>query len=122
MRWPDTGDADFVREGQVRLSEQLPRPPRVWLYASFATHPGGGNPAGVVASAEPIPAPAAQSLAALLSVPATGFVLIHEAAAAGSASARFFTPHREIDACGHVTIAPRPRWPTAGSGGGAAIP
>jgi len=89
----------------VRLSEQVALRPRVWLYASFPTHLGGGNPAGVVGVAEPIPAAAAQSLAALLSVPTTGFVLIDEAAAAGSASVRFFTPQREIDACGHVTIA-----------------
>lgn len=87
------------------LSGQVPLRPRVWLYASFATHPGGGNAAGVVASAEPVPAWAAQSVAALLCVPTTGFVVIDEDAAAGSADVRFFTPEREIDACGHVTIA-----------------
>jgi len=106
-QWPDgtSAGSGFVREAQVRLSEQVALRPRVWLYASFPTHLGGGNPAGVVGVAEPIPAAAAQSLAALLSVPTTGFVLIDEAAAAGSASVRFFTPQREIDACGHVTIA-----------------
>ncbi len=89
----------------MSLSQQVSFTPRVWLYASFATDLGGGNPAGVVASAEPITTRTAQSVAALLSVPTTGFVVIDEAAARGSASVRFFTPEREIDACGHVTIA-----------------
>jgi trans-2,3-dihydro-3-hydroxyanthranilate isomerase len=79
--------------------------PHVWIYSSFATGRGGGNPAGVVASPEPISTQTAQSIAAVLSVPTTGFVLLDDAAANGSASARFFTPEKEIGACGHVTIA-----------------
>jgi trans-2,3-dihydro-3-hydroxyanthranilate isomerase len=79
--------------------------PNVWVYASFAAGPDGGNPAGVVASPEPIATRTAQSLAAVLSVPTTGFVLLDDAAANGSASVRFFTPDQEIDACGHVTVA-----------------
>lgn len=43
---------------------------------------------------------------AVLSVPTTGFAVAAEAGAgSGSVRARFFTPRREIDACGHVTIA-----------------
>jgi PhzF family phenazine biosynthesis protein len=78
---------------------------RVWLYASFARDLDGGNPAGVVLSSEAIPTRTAQSLAKVLSVPTTGFAVLDKPAAAGSASVRFFTPQREIDACGHVTIA-----------------
>jgi PhzF family phenazine biosynthesis protein len=79
--------------------------PRFWLYTSFATGLSGGNPAGVVASPEPIKTQTAQSLAELIAVPTTGFVYLDEGAAEGSASVRFFTPEREIDACGHVTVA-----------------
>src|SRR5205823_1377048 len=82
------------------------RLPVVWLYASFADGIDGGNPAGVVASAEPIDGRLAQSLAAVMSVPTTGFAVVEPGAAAGSpVDVRFFTPEREIDACGHVTIA-----------------
>jgi PhzF family phenazine biosynthesis protein len=79
--------------------------PRFWLYTSFATSLSGGNPAGVVVSPEPIETQIAQSFAGLIAVPTTGFVHLDQAAAKGSASVRFFTPEREIDACGHVTIA-----------------
>jgi PhzF family phenazine biosynthesis protein len=79
--------------------------PRAWIYASFAASRAGGNPAGVVVSAQPISTGAAQSLAAVLSVPTTGFVVADLAAAEGTVSVRFFTPQQEIAACGHVTIA-----------------
>jgi trans-2,3-dihydro-3-hydroxyanthranilate isomerase len=78
---------------------------RVWIYASFSSGFAGGNPAGVVASPQPISTQTAQSLAAVLSVPTTGFVILDEAVANGSAKVRFFTPEKEIGACGHVTIA-----------------
>jgi PhzF family phenazine biosynthesis protein len=80
-------------------------PPRVWLYASFASTLGGGNPAGVVVSLRPIETEIAQSIASALSVPTTGFVRLDDTVGKGSASVRFFTPEREIDACGHVTVA-----------------
>jgi PhzF family phenazine biosynthesis protein len=79
--------------------------PRVWLYASFAATPVGGNPAGVVVSAEPLAAERAQMTATALGAPTTGFVVADEAAAAGTADVRFFTPSQEIGACGHVTVA-----------------
>ncbi len=79
--------------------------PRVWLFVSFATGFDGGNPAGVVVSPQALEAGTAQAIASTLSVPTTGFALDDDATAEGTASVRFFTPEREIDACGHVTIA-----------------
>jgi PhzF family phenazine biosynthesis protein len=79
--------------------------PLAWIYASFADGIGGGNPAGVVLSVTPFPDETAQAVAAVLSVPTTGFVVIPPARDPHAVDARFFTPHREIDACGHVTIA-----------------
>ena len=81
------------------------RAPLAWLYASFADGLGGGNPAGVVVSAEPLEPVNAQAIAAVLSVPTTGFVVEPRASADSTVEVRFFTPEREIDACGHVTIA-----------------
>src|SRR5205823_3492402 len=75
-----------------------------WIYSSFASEPGGGNPAGVVLSSSPLATAEAQAIAATLSVPTTGFVTepdVNERVV----DVRFFTPDQEIDACGHVTIA-----------------
>jgi trans-2,3-dihydro-3-hydroxyanthranilate isomerase len=78
--------------------------PQAWLYSSFADGLGGGNPAGVVVTAEPLAGDVAQAVAAVLSVPTTGFVVAPEPGAR-TVAVRFFTPEREIDACGHVTVA-----------------
>jgi PhzF family phenazine biosynthesis protein len=74
-----------------------------WVYSCFADDIGGGNPAGVVLTAAPLADQAAQAIAAVLSLPTTGFVV--PSAERGVADVRFFTPEQEIDACGHVTIA-----------------
>ncbi len=80
--------------------------PAVWLYASFADRIDGGNPAGAVVSAAPLEASLAQAIAAVMSVPTTGFAVVApEATADSPVDVRFFTPEREIDACGHVTLA-----------------
>jgi trans-2,3-dihydro-3-hydroxyanthranilate isomerase len=80
--------------------------PAAWLYASFAQGIDGGNPAGVVVSAAPLETALAQAIAGVMSVPTTGFVVVGPETAADSlVDVRFFTPEREIDACGHVTIA-----------------
>lgn len=78
---------------------------RVWLFSAFAERLDGGNPAGVVVSSQPIATQIAQAIARVLSVPTTGYAVDDGATAEGTADVRFFTPKREIDACGHVTIA-----------------
>ncbi|HMI98528.1 MAG TPA: PhzF family phenazine biosynthesis isomerase [Gaiellaceae bacterium] len=94
------------RRRLTRVQRQDLATPLVWLYASFADGIDGGNPAGVVASTGPIDRRLAQSVAAVMSVPTTGFAVVGPGAAAGSpVNVRFFTPEREIDACGHVTVA-----------------
>lgn len=79
--------------------------PWVGLFDSFAERPFGGNVAGVVLSAQILPTRAMALIARELAAPTTGFVAVDDAALRGSASARFFTPRQEIDACGHVTVA-----------------
>jgi PhzF family phenazine biosynthesis protein len=80
-------------------------PPLVWLYASFPRGGEGGNPAGVVLSSKVLAPELAQSVAAVMSVPTTGFAVIDPEGSQQRVDVRFFTPEREIDACGHVTIA-----------------
>jgi trans-2,3-dihydro-3-hydroxyanthranilate isomerase len=77
----------------------------VWLYASFTERIDGGNPGGVVVSSRPFSSAEAQSVASVFGVPTTGFVLLERDRPQQSVPVRFFTPRREIDACGHVTVA-----------------
>jgi PhzF family phenazine biosynthesis protein len=77
---------------------------RCWIYSSFASGPGGGNPAGVVLSSTALAASAAQAIAATLSVPTTGFVT-EPAVDTRVVDVSFFTPEQKIDVCGHVAIA-----------------
>jgi trans-2,3-dihydro-3-hydroxyanthranilate isomerase len=72
------------------------------LYDSFALTRFSGNVAGVV-QAHPLPAePIMQAIAAELGAPTTGFI---DATGADPPTVRFFTPRREIHACGHVSLA-----------------
>lgn len=72
------------------------------LYDSFATRRFGGNVAGVVV-VRPLPADhVMQAVAAELGAPTTGFV---DPAGTDPPAIRLFTPRREIDACGHVSLA-----------------
>jgi trans-2,3-dihydro-3-hydroxyanthranilate isomerase len=79
-------------------------PPAVYLYEAFAARPFGGNPAAVVMLDEPKPDAWLLGVASDLGAPTTGFVDLLEALP-GHVDVRFFTPLREINACGHVTVA-----------------
>ena len=98
----------FVKTGRWPVN-LLPGPkllaPGLWLYSSFATEAGGGSPAAVVVSPERLDTALAQAVATDLSAPTTGFVVLDESPAVGTATMRFFTPAREIGFCGHVAIA-----------------
>jgi trans-2,3-dihydro-3-hydroxyanthranilate isomerase len=75
-----------------------------FLYESFPAASFGGNVAGVVLLEHSAPLSWMQGVAADLGAPTTGFVDL-PSARQGCAEVRFFTPHQEIDACGHVTVA-----------------
>jgi PhzF family phenazine biosynthesis protein len=72
------------------------------LYDSFATRRFGGNIGGVVMLQRSISSVLMQRVATELGAPTTGFALVRDP---GSVRVRFFTPQREIAACGHVTVA-----------------
>lgn len=76
----------------------------VFLYDSFPARPFGGNVAGVVLVEQPASPVWMQHIAAELGAPTTGFVDL-ASAREDAVRVRFFTPLREIDACGHVTVA-----------------
>ena len=74
----------------------------LYRYAAFTTTPSGGNPAGLwIGDAWP-PDAEMQRIAADLAYPETAFI----APARGfERKARYFSPTKEMDFCGHATVA-----------------
>ena len=74
---------------------------QVLRIAAFADGDGGGNPAGVLIS-DPLPEPdQMQRVAAAVGYSETAFA----APVPGGWRVRYFAPEREVDFCGHATIA-----------------
>ncbi|MCF7935936.1 MAG: PhzF family phenazine biosynthesis protein [Synergistales bacterium] len=78
--------------------------PTVQVYSlnAFGADSKGGNPAGVVADAEGMTDAQMQQVARRVGYSETAFVLSAENAAF---KVRYFTPRREVDLCGHATVA-----------------
>ena len=75
---------------------------RALLVDAFTTDPLAGNAAGVVPHAEDLSADRMGAVAAELAVSETAFVLPSDDA---DRRLRYFSPTREVDLCGHATIA-----------------
>ncbi|MBX0293394.1 PhzF family phenazine biosynthesis protein [Haloarcula nitratireducens] len=75
---------------------------QVLLVDAFAAEPMTGNPAGVVPEAEGLTDDQLRAIANELGASETAFVLPSEEA---DRRLRYFTPEREVDLCGHATIA-----------------
>lgn len=76
---------------------------RVWLVDAFADDEYQGNPAGVIITPAGFPpVPRMQAIAGTLPVPTTAFVI---PSAEKSYRIRWFTPEKELNICGHATIA-----------------
>lgn len=73
-----------------------------YTLSSFAKTREGGNPAGVVFNADSLREGQMRKAAAILGFSETAFVLRSTAA---DFRLRFFTPNKEVDLCGHATIA-----------------
>lgn len=73
----------------------------VYQVDSFASRPFSGNPAGVCIVEEPLPEEFMQDVALEMNLSETAFV--HRTGE--SFSLRWFTPLREVDLCGHATLA-----------------
>lgn len=69
---------------------------------SFAKTAEGGNPAGVVLDAEKLSESDMKKIAGIIGFSETAFVMKSDSA---DYKVRFFTPNKEVDLCGHATIA-----------------
>jgi len=72
------------------------------LVDAFADEPMAGNPAGVLPDASDLSEDQMQAIAGELGASETAFVVPSEDA---DRRLRYFTPEREVDLCGHATIA-----------------
>lgn len=78
---------------------------RVLHFDVFASQPGKGNPAGIVLFPNHLDGNAMQGVATSAGFNDTAFVVPSTAADFGI---RYFSPKREVDLCGHATIAAAP--------------
>jgi PhzF family phenazine biosynthesis protein len=75
---------------------------RALIVDAFTDEPLSGNPAGVVPDAEGLAADQMQAIARELNASETVFLLPDDDA---DRRARYFTPTREVELCGHATVA-----------------
>lgn len=79
--------------------------PELLRLAAFTTDPSGGNPAGVwIGDALP-PAEEMQRIAGEVGYSETAFLVPDGSGEPGRLRIRYFSPAKEIDFCGHATIA-----------------
>ncbi|GAB6902743.1 PhzF family phenazine biosynthesis protein [Kineosporia succinea] len=76
---------------------------QVQRISAFTRDPGGGNPAGVVISDQLPDEATMQRVAAEVGYSETAFVAVRPGTTA--ADVRYFSPEREVEFCGHATIA-----------------
>ena len=79
--------------------------PELLRLAAFTTDPAGGNPAGVWIGDTLPPADEMQRIAGEVAYSETAFLAPDEAGGPGRLRVRYFSPAKEIDFCGHATIA-----------------
>lgn len=86
------------------MTGKVPGEAQVERFAAFADDPNSGNPAGVVLDAVSLGAEEMQAIAAAVGYSETAFVTgpIRRDA---PIPIRYFAPEREVDFCGHATIA-----------------
>jgi len=73
-----------------------------YLVRAFTKNPLKGNPAGVVLDADTLSREEMQRIAAEIGASETAFIMEGEGA---DYKIRYFSPKREVDLCGHATIA-----------------
>ncbi|MFI8997367.1 PhzF family phenazine biosynthesis isomerase [Streptomyces sp. NPDC053542] len=76
----------------------------VLRYAAFTSHPGGGNPAGVVLDAAPLSEQQMLAIAAEVGYSETAFVTFGDEKRRRF-TLRYFSPLAEVAFCGHATVA-----------------
>ncbi|MGD8866124.1 MAG: PhzF family phenazine biosynthesis protein [Gemmatimonadales bacterium] len=76
----------------------------IFEYNAFTGEPFAGNPAGVVLNASRLDAATMQRIARQMNLAETAF-LVPSKSPAADVRLRWFTPMKEVDLCGHATIA-----------------
>ncbi|WP_030622705.1 PhzF family phenazine biosynthesis isomerase [Streptomyces sclerotialus] len=76
----------------------------VLRYAAFTSHPGGGNPAGVVLDAAPLDEEQMLAIAAEVGYSETAFLTSRDEQRRRF-TLRYFSPLAEVAFCGHATVA-----------------
>ena len=79
--------------------------PELLRLAAFTTDPTGGNPAGVWIGDTLPPADEMQRIAGEVGYSETAFLVPDDGGETGRLRVRYFSPAKEIDFCGHATIA-----------------
>jgi PhzF family phenazine biosynthesis protein len=74
----------------------------VYIIHAFCRDNAGGNPAGVVLGADSLSSGQMQEIASHAAFPETAFI---STSSSGDISLRYFTPEKEVDLCGHATVA-----------------
>jgi len=74
---------------------------RIFQVDSFTNRPFTGNPAGVCILPEDIPDSEMLNIAKEMNLPETAFLQGN----GGGYNLRWFTPHTEVELCGHATLA-----------------
>lgn len=77
-------------------------PIKVYHYDAFASRPGMGNPAGIVLDGDRLTEEEMQRVALLVGYNETAFPVASDKA---DLRIRFFSPGKEMDLCGHATVA-----------------
>lgn len=76
-----------------------------WLVDAFTGKPLSGNPAGVVLDADWLSEEEMQAIAREVNASETVFVMSPSLPGSADFRTRFFSPVREVDLCGHATVA-----------------
>ena len=77
----------------------------IWLVDAYTTKMLSGNPAGVVPHANHLTETQMQAIASEMHAAETAFILLPTNSSIADLKIRYFTPTKEVDLCGHATIA-----------------
>lgn len=95
------GDDGYIVSARLIQKEKIAMADNYFHLQAFVGEGLSGNPAGVYLLEHPLPAEEMQRIAAELNLPETAFVLPQ----GEDFAIRWFTPRREVDLCGHGTLA-----------------
>ncbi len=94
-------EAPAKTEPAARVVRRLP----IWQVDAFTSRPLSGNPAGVVLDAGGLTKEEMLAIAREVNASETAFVMEPSSFGIADFRIRFFSPFKEVDLCGHATVA-----------------